>query len=217
MSGREETGSDRGDSGEETGNGSSDRRSGTQAVGELEAVRLLLGGFAGHGVLVHALVLLGGVAVFAAAYILIVQSGGGFELAYVTGARGIRRTAAAVAALPTGVYFGLVTVRGLGGPATNPLAALVVPVSVPGWVAELLSGRTPDFVFTTGSLPARYEDTSGSVLVYIADAGVVLLPAVVGVAAVVYLWWRKQGPGAGRRWIETHLPERFRSLSEDVD
>lgn len=151
----------------------------------------------------HLLVAAAGVLGWSATFLVALAILGGEPIATAdeAAARGSRQLAGGLASVVAGLYFGLATARGRGGPVLNVLyAPLSAAVGATGAPIVIVYGVAPAGVF---SAPER----AGSVLGGVGELAV-FLPAVVATIAVVAFHYEYVASPAQR----ARLRRRFSDL-----
>lgn len=168
--------------------------------------------FRGQTRLGHALVALGGFAVWAATYAYWLDAAGGLWLVVAETAEAavLRREAMQLASVACWLWFGLAVVIGRGGPFLNtavyPLVALVLG---PFGVSYAVAGQSPGS-FTGG------PSVSGTLLL---DSIAIFLPgALLGTVLVGgFLLVSYFVTGTGPAWEEKHMPEAWHEYKAEVE
>lgn len=164
-----------------------------------------LNGFATQSRTEHAVVFLGGVAIFAATYFGTLALLGGIPLAAVESADALaaRQIAIRSAAASCWLYFGVLFILARGGPLLNTVFyPLTLTAFGPALLPKLVLGTIPRHVFTTGE---RFTSPQ-----FVADALSVTLPGAMLGIGLVLLWVYRLDPDVRTRWAATHLTPAFR-------
>lgn len=120
--------------------------------------------------------------------------------AMTAGAIQSRATAATVATLACGVYFGVLVVRGIGGPVLNLLYAGATVIVLPR-VLHRLVGQVPEGYFTAVSPVNR--------IAFRAVQVEIVLPGMLAVLVVPVLWFALvcRDDDGRREWVRRNIPE----------
>lgn len=174
--------------------------------GENTGLRTVFATFGGPPRTVHALVVLGGCALWIGTYIGVMELTGWTTIVAEPGPDAVaaRRNAAAVATGLTGAYYGFAWVYSYGGPLLNFVVPVAFVAFMPDQVYVLFQPTTADVMVSAG------EPMAGTRLLnptFVIDMLVVWVPGVIGLLGSILLWYRY-------RWTDAHW-ERFRRRLPD--
>ena len=170
----------------------------------------LLRPFRNQSHLVHLCWLAGSVLVWLSAYTLVVYLVGWNEVVTANTTSGVlaRRNAGAIAGGVTGVYVGVMWIRGYGGPALNIVYLVGLLILLPAEAFTLFE-TVPEQVYRRNPWPMHPQS--------LRDMFVYLSLSLPGFTATLVLWAEKiAGPEQAKQWAYEHMPSVWIETHEEL-